>query len=54
MRLIKAKDYEPELLYWDDGKLITVLTAAAVDPVHGKIIAGGVVERYFIVCDVDV
>ncbi|EXJ67791.1 uncharacterized protein A1O5_09137 [Cladophialophora psammophila CBS 110553] len=54
LRLVKARDYEPELLYWDDGSLITVLTGAAVDPVHGKVIAGGVVERYFIVCDVDV
>ncbi|KAJ9610641.1 hypothetical protein H2200_005418 [Cladophialophora chaetospira] len=53
LRLIKAKDYEPELLYWDDGSLITVLTGAAVDPKHGKLIAGGVVERYFIVCDID-
>jgi len=54
LRLIKAKDYEPELLYWDDGSLITVLTGAAVDPKHGKLIAGGVIERYFIVCDIDV
>ncbi|KAH0839035.1 Pon2 [Fonsecaea pedrosoi] len=54
LRLVKARDYEPELLYWDDGSLITVLTGAAVDPKHGKIIAGGVVERHFIVCDVDV
>ncbi|KIW66067.1 hypothetical protein PV04_08274 [Phialophora macrospora] len=54
LRLIKAKHYEPELLYWDDGSLITVLTAAAIDPKHGKLIAGGVVERYFIVCDIDV
>ncbi|EXJ57442.1 hypothetical protein A1O7_07790 [Cladophialophora yegresii CBS 114405] len=54
LRLVKAKDYEPELLYWDDGSLITVLTAAAIDPKHGKMIAGGVVERHFIVCDIDV
>jgi arylesterase/paraoxonase len=54
LRLVKAKDYEPELLYWDDGSLITVLTAAAIDPKHGKLIAGGVVERYFLVCDIDV
>ncbi|OAP59387.1 hypothetical protein AYL99_06685 [Fonsecaea erecta] len=53
VRLVKARDYEPELLYWDDGSLITVLTGAAVDPVHGKLIAGGVVERYFMVCDID-
>ena len=54
LRLIKAKDYEPEVIYWDDGSLITALTGAAVDPVYGKLIAGGVVERYFVVCDIDV
>jgi arylesterase / paraoxonase len=53
VRLIKAKDYKPELIFWDDGNLITILTGAAVDTKHGKIIAGGVVEKHFIVCDAD-
>lgn len=51
IRLVKAKNYEPELLYWDDGSLITVLTGAVVDPVRKKLIAGGVVAKHFIVCD---
>lgn len=51
LRLVKAKDYAPEVLYWDSGALISVLTGAAVDPARGKLIAGGVYERQFIVCD---
>lgn len=53
LRLKKREDYEPELLYWDDGSLITILTGAAIDPQRKKMIAGGVVERHFIVCDMD-
>ena len=53
LRLNKAKDYEPEVIYWDDGSLITILTGAALDPQRKKMIAGGVVERHFIVCDMD-
>jgi len=52
LRLVKKNDYKPEVLYWDDGSLITVLTGAAVDPVNHRLIAGGVVERHFIVCDI--
>jgi arylesterase/paraoxonase len=52
LRLRKDKDYEPEVLFWDDGKLITMLTGAAVDPVNGRLIAGGVVEKHFVVCDI--
>ncbi|KIW07114.1 uncharacterized protein PV09_01989 [Verruconis gallopava] len=53
LRLRKDRDYEPEVIYWDDGSLITILTGAAVDPVRKKMIAGGVVERHFIVCDLE-
>jgi arylesterase/paraoxonase len=53
LRLKKQDDYNPEILYWDDGSLITVLTGAAIDPKRRKMIAGGVVERHFIVCDLD-
>lgn len=42
---------KPEVLYWDDGSLITVLTGAAVDPARKKMIAGGVVAPHFVVCD---
>lgn len=51
LRLVKANDYEPEVLYWDSGELITVLTGAAVDPARKKMVAGGVFERHFIVCE---
>jgi arylesterase / paraoxonase len=52
LRLRKSRDFEPEVLYWDDGtSFITILTGAAVDPKRNKFIAGGVVERHFIVCD---
>jgi arylesterase/paraoxonase len=53
LRLKKEDDYEPEVLYADDGSLITVLTGVAIDPRRRKMIAGGVVERHFIVCDMD-
>lgn len=53
LRLKKQDDYEPEVLYLDDGSLITVLTGAAIDPLRKKMIAGGVFERHFIVCDMD-
>jgi arylesterase/paraoxonase len=53
LRLKKQDDYEPEILYLDDGSLITVLTGAAIDPVRKRMIAGGVIERHFIVCEMD-
>ncbi|KAI1628209.1 paraoxonase 2 [Exophiala viscosa] len=52
LRLVKKNDYEPEVLYYDDGSLITVLTGAAVDQASHRLIAGGVVEKHFIVCDI--
>lgn len=52
VRLVKKKNYEPELLYWDDGAQLTLLTGVAVDPGSGKLIAGSVVEKHFIVCDI--
>lgn len=53
LRLVKAKGFEPELLYWDDGSLISILTGAAVDATQKKLIAGGVWERHFVVCNID-
>jgi arylesterase/paraoxonase len=52
LRLVKKNNYEPEVLYWDDGSLMTVLTGAAVDPESRRLIAGGVFEKHFIVCDI--
>lgn len=48
----KGRYADPEVLYWDDGSLITVLTGAAVDEKRGKMVAGGLVVGYFVVCDV--
>lgn len=53
IRLNKAKDFEPEVIFWDDGSLIGVLTTAALDPVRKKMIAGGFIEGYFMVCDMN-
>ncbi len=52
LRLVKKNNYEPEVLYWDDGSLMTLLTGAAVDPESRRLIAGGVFEKHFIVCDI--
>ncbi|KAH7009166.1 hypothetical protein B0J12DRAFT_733827 [Macrophomina phaseolina] len=48
LRLVKSKNFAPELLYWDDGSLISLLTSSAVDTRHYKLISGGLFERYFI------
>lgn len=53
IRLVKAKGYAPEVLYWDDGSLISLLTAGAVDRDHNTLVAGGVFEKHFIVCKID-
>ena len=53
LRLVKSRGYEPEVLYWDDGALISVLTGAAVDPKRRKMVAGGVFEGRSVVCDVE-
>ncbi|KAK6382795.1 hypothetical protein LTS17_003464 [Exophiala oligosperma] len=52
VRLDKAKGYAPELLFWDDGSQLSVLTGAAVDPYHKKLIAGGMFSKGFIVCNI--
>ncbi|KAJ9618365.1 hypothetical protein H2204_013039 [Knufia peltigerae] len=51
LRLRRNQNWKPELLYWDDGSLITLLTTAALDPTGRRLIAGGVIEPYFIVCE---
>lgn len=52
VRLNKAKGYSPELLFWDDGSQLSVLTGAAVDPYNKRIIAGGMFSKAFLVCDI--
>jgi hypothetical protein len=51
LRLVKAKNYAPEIIFWDRGSLISILTGSAVSAESGKLVAGGVWERHFIVCD---
>ncbi|KAH7074789.1 paraoxonase 2 [Paraphoma chrysanthemicola] len=53
LRLVKAKGFAPEVLYWDDGSLISILTSGAVDKERGLLVAGGVFERHFIVCKIE-
>lgn len=52
VRLSKEKGYAPELLFWDDGKQLSVLTGADVDPYNKRIIAGGMFSKAFLVCDI--
>ncbi|OAL37946.1 hypothetical protein AYO20_02779 [Fonsecaea nubica] len=52
VRLVKAKGYAPELLFWDDGSQLSVLTGAAVDPYNKRLIAGGMFSKAFLVCDI--
>ena len=52
VRLSKAKGYAPELLFWDDGSQLSVLTGAAVDPYNKRLIAGGMFSTAFLVCDI--
>lgn len=52
IRLDKSRGYQPSLLFWDNGLTMSMLTGAAVDPVHKKLLAGGVFSKYFLVCDI--
>lgn len=52
LRLVKSKGYAPELLYWDDGALLSVLTGSVVDPVNKRFIGGTVIDDHFVVCDI--
>ncbi|KAI8942466.1 hypothetical protein NX059_000534 [Plenodomus lindquistii] len=52
IRLVKEKNFEPELIYWDDGSLVSILTGSAMSEQHRKLVLSGVYERYFVVCDI--
>ena len=52
-RLRSQKNYEPELVYFDDGSQISFMTAVAADPYNGVFIVSGVFQyRGFAVCKV--
>ncbi|CAK7203348.1 hypothetical protein SEUCBS139899_006081 [Sporothrix eucalyptigena] len=53
LRLPKANNYTPELLYFDDGGVLSDMTAMALDPVH-NVLVGAAVLQYggFAVCKI--
>lgn len=53
LRLSQAKNYDPELVYYDNGSKISFMTAAAADPNAGIFIGAGVLQYGgFSVCKV--
>lgn len=52
-RLVKEKNYAPELLFWDDGSLVSLLTASAISEKHNVMVGGALLEQFFIVCDIE-
>ncbi|KAK5050504.1 hypothetical protein LTR84_003785 [Exophiala bonariae] len=44
LRLNHAKDYAPELIYFDDGSVMSFMTTAAVDPYNNLFLASGVIQ----------
>jgi arylesterase / paraoxonase len=51
LRLRRDRGYAPELVYRDDGSVLSFMTAAEVDPSH-RVIIGAAVLQYggFAVC----
>lgn len=52
IRLVKGRGYEPELLYWDEGSQISIVTGSVYDPATHRLVAGGVFEQHFVVCEI--
>lgn len=52
VRLVKDRGYEPELLYWDNGSQISILTGSAYVPSRQRLVVSGVFERHFLVCEI--
>ncbi|KAL1899221.1 hypothetical protein Sste5346_003144 [Sporothrix stenoceras] len=53
LRLPKANGYAPELIYFDDGGVVSDLTAMAIDP-YNNVLIGAAVLQYggFAVCKI--
>lgn len=52
LRLRKNRDYEPEVVFWDNGSALSFMTAGTIDPYNGVFIGGGVLQYGgFVVCD---
>lgn len=53
LRLTKAKGYKPELIYFDDGSVVSDMTAMALDPYNGVLIGAAVLQYGgFAVCKI--
>ncbi|KZT25048.1 paraoxonase 2 [Neolentinus lepideus HHB14362 ss-1] len=52
VRLDRSEGFKPELIYYDDGSVISYMTVAAIDPYNNVLINGGVIQYGgFAVCD---
>ncbi|KZT25054.1 paraoxonase 2 [Neolentinus lepideus HHB14362 ss-1] len=52
LRLDRSEGFKPELVYYDDGSVISYMTVAAIDPYNNVLINGGVFQYGgFAVCD---
>ncbi|KNG51054.1 hypothetical protein DDE82_007685 [Stemphylium lycopersici] len=54
LRLVKANNYTPQILYWDDGGVLSFVTSAVVDTKLKRMVMGGVYERHWAVCNIDI
>ena len=51
LRLDHEKDFAPELVYFDDGSILSFMTAAEIDPYNNVLVGGSVLqEGGFAVC----
>ncbi|TFK47145.1 paraoxonase 2 [Heliocybe sulcata] len=54
VRLDRSEGFKPELIYYDDGSVISYQTVAAIDPYNNVLINGGVIQYGgFAVCELD-
>ncbi|PGH16649.1 hypothetical protein AJ80_05151 [Polytolypa hystricis UAMH7299] len=52
IRLSQKKNYAPEVVFWDDGSILSYMTAATIDPYNRVFIGAGVLQYGgFVVCD---
>ncbi|KAK2792875.1 hypothetical protein FQN52_002553 [Onygenales sp. PD_12] len=45
IRLVQKRDYAPEVVFWDDGSILSYMTAATIDP-HNRVLIGAGVLQY--------
>jgi arylesterase / paraoxonase len=44
LRLVRSNNFTPQLVYWDDGSVLSYMTAMAIDPGRQVLIGGGVLQ----------